>query len=69
MKLCPKCGTEMDIDLAQEGICSECGEEFDHSELEEENTCSECGEEIDSGELEDGICSGCRKKLEKGGET
>ena len=59
---CPKCGAEMDVDLAQEGICSECGEEFDQSELEEEKTCSDCGEEVEPDELEDGLCPECRKK-------
>ncbi len=65
---CPQCDHEMDVDLAQEGICDSCGAEFDSSELEEKNVCSECDEEVASDELEDGVCSDCRKKLDKGEE-
>jgi rRNA maturation endonuclease Nob1 len=31
MKRCPNCHEEMDEDLAEEEICSECGEEFDEN--------------------------------------
>ncbi len=34
---CPHCDEEMDEDLAQEGICSECGDEFDESDLQRKN--------------------------------
>ena len=66
---CPHCDHEMDVDLAQEGICDACGEEFDPSELEEETACSECGEKVDADELEDGICPSCMKKLKKDRES
>ena len=32
MKICPSCGGEMDEDLAELGICSECGEDVDPDE-------------------------------------
>ena len=59
---CPHCDAEMDEDIAQEGICSECGEEFDPNALEADATCSECGEETDADDLEDGSCPKCRRK-------
>lgn len=36
MKRCPHCKEEMDEDLAEEGFCDQCGEEFDISELNED---------------------------------
>jgi hypothetical protein len=35
MKCCPNCeADDIDEDLAEEGICSECGEEFDEEDAE-----------------------------------
>ncbi len=38
MKRCPNCGADdMDEDLAEEGLCSECCEEFDKDEADDED--------------------------------
>jgi len=34
-KICPHCEQEMDEDLAELNICSECGQEFTDCDLEE----------------------------------
>ncbi len=34
-KKCPNCGAEIDPDIAEEFVCSECGAEFMEQELEE----------------------------------
>jgi uncharacterized Zn ribbon protein len=48
MKKCPNCDAEdIDEDLAEEGICSECGEEFDADEAEDD--------EDDEGDSEDSL--------------
>ncbi len=35
-KKCSHCNQEMDEDLAEEGICSECGEKFDEADIKDD---------------------------------
>lgn len=51
-KRCPECDSEMDPDLAQEGICSECGAEFTEEDLEGKRE-EEREEAIGNGEVDE----------------
>lgn len=63
-KICPHCEQEMDEDLAELYVCSECWNEFDDSDLERareerrESRLEEAqknGEEIDEDEVDDDL--------------
>ena len=53
-KICPNCEQEMDEDLAELYVCSECGQEFTDCDLEEtREERREAGEASDDDEGED----------------